>query len=59
MWKIVHLVIKRFEIHALMSFGIVKNHDVAHEGLFNILMYDSIRDFFFESNDMLIIILTE
>ena len=42
-----------------MSFGIVKNHDVAHEGLFNILMYDSIRDFFFESNDMLIIILTE
>jgi len=47
MWKIIHLVIKRFEIHAVMSFGIVKNHDVAHEGLFNILMCDSIRDIFF------------
>jgi deoxyxylulose-5-phosphate synthase len=48
MWKIIYLVIKKFEIQSAMSFGIVKNDDVAHEGLFNISVYDSIRDIFFQ-----------
>jgi hypothetical protein len=42
-----------------VSFGIVKIDDVAYEELFNILVYNSIRDKLFESNSMLIIILTE
>jgi hypothetical protein len=37
----------------------VKIDDVAYEELFNILVYNSISDKLFESNSMLIIILTE
>jgi len=52
-------VIKRFEIQLIMSFGIIKIDDVSYEKLFNLLIYDIIRDTLFENNDMLIIILIE
>ena len=42
-----------------MSFEIVKIDDVAYEKLFNLSVYDNKRDKLFESNDKLIIILTE
>ena len=42
-----------------MSFEIVKIDDVSYEELNNLLIYDILRDKLFESNNMLIIILTE
>ena len=42
-----------------MSFGIVKINDVAYEELFNISVYNSIKDKLFKSNGMLIIILNK
>jgi len=35
-----------------VSFGIVKIDDVAYEELFNLLVYYSIRDNFFKSNNI-------
>jgi hypothetical protein len=52
MWKIVHFIIKRFEIQLIVNFRTIKIDDVAYKKLNNLLVYDSIRDKFFESNDM-------
>ena len=59
MWKIVHLIIERFEIQLTVNFRTIKIDNVAYKEFNNLLVYDSIRDNFFESNDMLSIILTK
>jgi hypothetical protein len=41
------------------SFEIIKDDDVAYDELFNLLVYESIREKLLEDNDMLIIVLIE
>jgi hypothetical protein len=50
MWKIVHLVIEKFEIQSVVSFWIIKIDDVVNEEFNNLFFYDSIRDKLFKSN---------
>lgn len=57
--EIVNHVIEIFKIHLAVSFRIIKIDDVAYEKLFNLWIYDRIRDKLFKSNDMLIIILAK
>jgi len=57
--KNAHFVIKKFEIQLAMNFGIVKIDDVADKKLFNLSIYNSIKEILFENYDMLIIILTK
>ena len=50
MWKIVHLVIKRFGIRPAVSFGIVNIDNVVYEIFNNVSVYDIIRDKLFINN---------
>ena len=50
---------KKIKIQLVVNFRIEKIDDVACEKLFNLSVYNSIRDKLFENNDMLIIILTK
>jgi hypothetical protein len=59
MWKIVQLVIERFEIQSVVNFETIKINDVAYEEFNNLSIYDSIKDKLFESNNIWSIILTE
>ena len=58
-WKIVHLVIERFEIQSAINLGIVSIDNVAYEQLNNVSVYDIIRDKMVENNDILSIILNK
>ena len=58
-WKIVHLVIERFEIQSAISLRIVSIDNVAYEQLNNVSVYDIIRDKMVENNDILSIILNK
>ena len=51
--KIVHPVIKRFEIQLAVSFRTVNINNIACEEFNNVSVYDIIRDKLFENNDML------
>ena len=59
MWKIIHLIIKRFRIQSVVSFGIVNIDDVAYNEFKNVSINDIIRDKLFESNNMLSSVLIE
>jgi hypothetical protein len=59
MRKIVHFIVKRFEIQSAVSFWTVKINNVAYEEFINLSIYDSIRDKLFESNNIWSIIHTE
>jgi hypothetical protein len=59
MWKIVQLVIERFEIQSVVNFETIKINNVAYEEFNNLSIYDSIKDKLFESNNIWSIILTE
>jgi hypothetical protein len=59
MWKIIQLVIERFEIQSVVSFGTIKINDVAYEEFNNLSIYDSIKDKLFESNNIWSFILIE
>jgi len=59
MWKIIQLVIERFEIQSVVNFETIKINNVAYEEFNNLSIYDSIKDKLFESNNIWSIILTE
>jgi hypothetical protein len=59
MWKIIQLVIERFEIQSIVNFETIKINNVAYEEFNNLSIYDSIKDKLFESNNIWSIILTE
>ena len=59
MWKIIHFIIERFEIHSAVSLRTINIDDVAFKKFNNISFYDIIRDKFFNNNDMLSSILIE
>jgi hypothetical protein len=59
MWKIIQLVIERFEIQSVVNFKTIKINNVAYEEFNNLSIYDSIKDKLFESNNIWSIILTE
>ena len=42
-----------------MSFEIIKDDDVAYDELFNLLVYESIKEKLLEDNNMLIIVFIE
>ena len=42
-WKIIYLVIVRFEIQSYVNFKIVKFYDVAYKEFFNLSIYKSIK----------------
>ena len=53
--KIVHIIIKRFEIQSVVSFRMV---NIAYKEFNNVSFYDILRDKLFENNNMLSSILT-
>ena len=59
MWKIVHLVIKRFWIQLVVSFATINIDDVTCKEFNNVSVYDITRDKIFENNDMLSSIFTK
>jgi hypothetical protein len=59
MWQIIHLVIKRFEILLYMNFKIVRIDDVCYEELFNLLIYESIREKLFKNNMLILYLLNK
>jgi hypothetical protein len=59
MWKIVHLVIKRFKIQLVVSFATININDITCEEFNNVSGYDITRDKIFENNDMLSSIFTK
>jgi hypothetical protein len=44
MQQIVHLVIENFEIQSDVNFEIVKMNDVTYDELFNLSVFESIRE---------------
>ena len=59
MWQIIHLVIKRFEILSYMNFKIVRIDDVCYEELFNLLIFESIREKLFKNNMLILYLLNK
>jgi hypothetical protein len=57
MWQIVHLVIRKFKIQLYVNFKIVKIDDVVYEELFNLSVYESIREKSFENNKLIIVLI--
>jgi len=53
MWKVVYLVIKRFEIQPAVSFATINIADIACEEFNNVWVYYIIRDKLLKNNDML------
>jgi len=50
---------KKIKIQLVVNFRIVKIDDVIYEKLFNLLIYDSMKEKLFKNNNMLIIICIE
>jgi hypothetical protein len=57
MWQIVHLVIRKFKIQLYVNIKIVKIDDVVYEELFNLSVYESIREKSFENNKLIIVLI--
>jgi hypothetical protein len=57
MWQIVHLVIRKFKIQLYVNIKIVKIDDVVYEELFNLSIYESIREKSFENNKLIIVLI--
>jgi len=57
MWQIVHLVIRKFKIQLYVNFKIVKIDDIVYEELFNLSVYESIREKSFENNKLIIVLI--
>jgi hypothetical protein len=59
MWQIIHLVIENFEILSYMNFEIVRINYVGYEELFNLLIYESIREKLFKNNMLILYLLNK